>query len=247
MPGISRTGVAATRERKFQGLGERLSVEIQASPDPKIVARISDPQQWNKYSYVRNSPFVYVDPDGRDLHIVVTNFVVGESYVNRYTASEIRNNPRLAQEQEKVPTYRVTFSNDSGSNYEAIVTRDSNRNGPTSKTRGDYGSGNEAPPGVYAGAVRDDGALGYRIEVRDAKDSTSAIIAGPDGQRSYIQMHIGPGCSEGCMLLTGGQPGRDEFQKQVKALINEDIKNENGSAISIIIVNRNVPLMSDGD
>ncbi len=38
------------------------------SPDPKqFTARtVSSPQKWNKYVYVRNNPFVLIDPDGED-------------------------------------------------------------------------------------------------------------------------------------------------------------------------------------
>jgi RHS repeat-associated protein len=37
------------------------------SVDPSSAgARISDPQSWNSYSYVRNGPLALVDPDGRD-------------------------------------------------------------------------------------------------------------------------------------------------------------------------------------
>ncbi len=37
--------------------------------------KIIDPQQWNTYSYVRNNPLIYVDPDGQELNlwIVVTD------------------------------------------------------------------------------------------------------------------------------------------------------------------------------
>jgi len=45
------------------------------SPDPKIISkqRMFDPQQWNMYSYVRNNPLIAIDPDGRELKIVVLN------------------------------------------------------------------------------------------------------------------------------------------------------------------------------
>ena len=229
------TGLDFFGARYFSGAQGRFT-----SPDPKVFGRLIDPQQWNRYSYVRNNPFVYVDPDGRDLHIVVTNQVVGRSYVNKYSSAEIRNNPLLKQVRETVPTYRVVVTNDSGSGFSTQVTRDTNRKGPTSQTRGDYSSGNEAPPGVYAGATRTDGALGPRVELRDAGNPSSATISGPDGDRTNVQMHIGPGCSEGCMLLTGGQQGRAEFQSQVSELKAEDRANNNGTAIEIVIVDRNV-------
>jgi RHS repeat-associated protein len=107
------------------------------SPDPVTVDgdRTSDPQRLNLYSYARNNPLKYVDPDGRDIQIAVTSTVVGNSYVNKYTSSEIRDNPQLRQVRETVPTYRVLVTNDSGSSFETEVSRDTNRNGPTSETR----------------------------------------------------------------------------------------------------------------
>ncbi|HEY6249912.1 MAG TPA: RHS repeat-associated core domain-containing protein [Candidatus Angelobacter sp.] len=43
------------------------------SPDPKMISkqRMLDPQQWNMYSYTANNPLKYVDPDGKELKIVV--------------------------------------------------------------------------------------------------------------------------------------------------------------------------------
>jgi RHS repeat-associated protein len=39
------------------------------SPDPKIISRqrMLDPQQWNMYSYSRNNPTSYFDPDGKEV------------------------------------------------------------------------------------------------------------------------------------------------------------------------------------
>ena len=41
------------------------------SVDPVIITpgRIRDPQQLNRYSYVRNNPFKYIDPDGEQLFL----------------------------------------------------------------------------------------------------------------------------------------------------------------------------------
>ncbi len=41
------------------------------SPDPTVMTRqrISDPQQLNLYSYTRNNPLQFIDPDGRELRL----------------------------------------------------------------------------------------------------------------------------------------------------------------------------------
>jgi len=41
------------------------------SVDPKMISkqRAFDPQQWNMYSYTRNSPLTFVDPDGKELKL----------------------------------------------------------------------------------------------------------------------------------------------------------------------------------
>src|SRR5262249_33994636 len=45
------------------------------SVDPKLISRqrLLDPQQWNMYSYTRNSPLIFIDPDGKELTIYVVN------------------------------------------------------------------------------------------------------------------------------------------------------------------------------
>ena len=43
------------------------------SPDPKIITkqRVMDPQQWNRYSYTRNNPLQFIDPDGKELKLAI--------------------------------------------------------------------------------------------------------------------------------------------------------------------------------
>ncbi|HNY42358.1 MAG TPA: RHS repeat-associated core domain-containing protein, partial [Bryobacteraceae bacterium] len=232
----AETGLDYFGARYFSGAQGRFT-----STDPTVMtrARIFDPQQWNLYSYVRNNPLAYIDPDGRDLRIIVTNVPVGRSYVNRYTGREMRANPRLQQVRENVSTFRMILSNDTGSTRMTEVTRDTNRNGATSETRGNYGRDSEAPPGTYSGAVRTDVPMGFRVELSNAEQPGSGVITGPNGNRDNIQIHLGPGCSEGCMLLTGGQQGRTEFQGQVEGLLAEDRQNNLGTGITVVVVDRN--------
>jgi hypothetical protein len=132
--------------------------------------------------------------------------------------------------------------NGSGSFESTSVTRDTNYNGPTSDTRGDYGTANETPPGDYEGRIRTDGKLGYRIQLYDPEvdNGSKTQIETPDGtMRDGIAIHIGPGCSEGCMLLQGGSQGRTAFQNTLDKMIAEDKKNGNGTAIHVIVAPRN--------
>lgn len=58
----AETGLDYFGARYFSGAQGRFT-----SPDPKMFPNaIYDPQSWNKYSYTRNNPLRYVDPDGED-------------------------------------------------------------------------------------------------------------------------------------------------------------------------------------
>jgi RHS repeat-associated protein len=66
------TGKERDRESELDYFGARYLSAAQArftSADPfmNVPENIGDPQRWNRYAYVRNNPFAFVDPDGRDL------------------------------------------------------------------------------------------------------------------------------------------------------------------------------------
>ena len=46
-------------------------------PVLNIDAALTDPQRWNRYTYVRNNPFRYVDPDGRAIESLWDVFNIG--------------------------------------------------------------------------------------------------------------------------------------------------------------------------
>ncbi len=58
------TGLDYFGARYFSGAQGRFT-----SPDPVIVtpARMQDPQRFNLYSYARNNPFKFIDPNGEDI------------------------------------------------------------------------------------------------------------------------------------------------------------------------------------
>jgi RHS repeat-associated protein len=62
----AETGLDYFGARYFSGAQGRFT-----SADPKVISgqKLSDPQQWNMYSYTRNNPLQFVDPDGKELRL----------------------------------------------------------------------------------------------------------------------------------------------------------------------------------
>src|SRR5262249_55411438 len=169
-------------------------------------------------------PLEFVDPTGEDLKIVVTNIVVtnNKGGKNGY----VNHRPNGGAPRETVNTYKMTVTNESGHTRTFTVTRDTNYNGTTSDTRGQYISHGETPPGEYSGQTRTGGDKGFRIELSDTDRPGTGLIRLPDGtDKQNAQIHIGLGCSEGCVLIKGGIPERDRFEQGVTTLLNEDKKN----------------------
>jgi RHS repeat-associated protein len=52
-------------------LGSRIGRFTSVDPVQTVKANLVDPQRWNRYAYVRNNPFRYVDPDGRAIDVLV--------------------------------------------------------------------------------------------------------------------------------------------------------------------------------
>jgi hypothetical protein len=132
---------------------------------------------------------------------------------------------------QKIPVYKMLVLNESGSTAEFPVTRDAvTKKAPANK-----------PGKPYSGRIREDGPKGFRIELYEPgvgkKGSRYSLRGIGKIIRTNIQIHIGPGRSEGCVLLTGGVKGRDKFEKTVKSLIKEDkqnkIKNPESLAIRV--------------
>jgi len=210
-------------------------------PAMTLAENLVDPQRWNRYNYAKGNPLFYVDPDGRDILVVVKANIVGSSTINRHTAEEMRNDPKLEQVTETVPTYALAIRNDSGASYETEVTRDTNHRGTSSATRGDYRLEREAPPGVYGGRVRTFGNAGDALELLDPKTGSNRLT-GPAGTREAIGIHIGPGCSLGCLLLKGGRTGRDDFITEIGRMVDQDRKSNLGTKIRIVLLDRNMTL-----
>ncbi len=77
---VGFTGKERDGETGFDYFGARYYAPIPGrflSPDPLLdSADPADPQSWNRYAYVRNSPLVTVDPDGRAGQVVIKGAAV---------------------------------------------------------------------------------------------------------------------------------------------------------------------------
>ena len=131
-----------------------------------------------------------------------------------------------------VPTYRVrVHSVITGESSEFVVTRDAMRD---ISGQGNVEDKTFRGEGWFRGAIREDGSLGARIEVRDFYDSTSAAVREKDGTiRRNIQLHIGPGCSGGCPLMQGGRSVSDANVNRIKQML--DMEQEAGYGRDIFI------------
>jgi hypothetical protein len=71
------------------------------------------------------------------------------------------------------------------------------------------------------------------------KAGGSSILT-PDGyNKTAAMIHIGPGCSQGCLLLMGGPATRDLFLQTLKNMLAEDTADGKGDTIKVVIQPRN--------
>jgi hypothetical protein len=61
----------------------------------------------------------------------------------------------------------------------------------------------------------------------------SGVITGPEGRRTDIYIHRGPGYSEGCMLGQKGQTAEDTFHDRINRLLDEDRRKGKGTSITV--------------
>jgi RHS repeat-associated protein len=153
------------------------------------------------YSYTGNgiNPIVGIDNDGTVINIFISNIQTGKYYViNRYTEPERGKNPKLQQETRVVPLYLAIYRNESGTIETMQLTRDAIG-----------GQGTFTETGTFRGAVRREGGLGWRIELREMygaptegnPDKNPGMLYGYGGPRyANIQIHAGK-CSKGCFLV----------------------------------------------
>jgi hypothetical protein len=91
------------------------------SPDPLS----EEYPSWNPYNYCKQNPIIYIDPDGRDPIITITNQVVGSTNIKLIGADNRGGYGNYVT--IKVPLYRTIITDDEDSSFrmETMVTRDS--------------------------------------------------------------------------------------------------------------------------
>lgn len=156
------------------------------------------------------------------IQILITNKKVGKSWIY----SQLNQQGR----KKSVPTYRLLVLNESGNIAEFAVTRDGAADLFGSGSAGRYGLHGEVPPNKlsrpYRAHIREDGRRGFRLELYEkgigAKGNHYALKGMGKVIRTNIQIHLGPGLSQGCFLLTGGRKKRNDFAKTIRSFIRED-------------------------
>jgi len=85
------------------------------SADPTIQSRqrMFDPQQWNMYSYARNNPLKYTDPDGRELQLATGMSKTDEQRVTK-SLVEVYRKPGGAQRIERLAGSSIKYTVGSG-------------------------------------------------------------------------------------------------------------------------------------
>jgi uncharacterized protein RhaS with RHS repeats len=74
--------------------------------------RISDPQQWNLYAYVRNNPLAFIDPDGKELRpvrVYLTGNVQGIRYIDTRLVPRLERFVQAARESGLTFTFNELF------------------------------------------------------------------------------------------------------------------------------------------
>lgn len=124
-----------------------------------------------------------------------------------------------------VPAYALEILNDKEVQYETAVTRDVWGGEGEEK----YDTNFECPPNKegepYQGYVLTHGRKGFRIGLCEPslfeKGHRHALRGVGCAIRKYIQIHVGPGKSEGCFLLVGGR-AQEDFENSMQQLLAID-------------------------
>jgi RHS repeat-associated protein len=153
------------------GQGRFTSVD----PAGVTLSRLVDPQQFNRYSYVRNNPLKYVDPDGRDLKLKAGMKKADADRIMKINVSIYRKaSGRAALERMESSTIPITSGTGT---LPTTVTREGTKinikeqYGLTSRE----GTGYPAPPDKLQTVVLTSITVTYDFEKRDAAQARAMI------------------------------------------------------------------------
>jgi hypothetical protein len=157
-----------------------------------------------------NNPIFFEDKYGDTVGVNVTNKAVGYAMINLYSGDEVKRGK--IQETVRVPVYKVTVSNESGSSSEFLYTRYNLRANISENDRiedrtFDINHGNFKFSGVVKSRWS---GVNNVLEVRSFNPPADNVQGGvigmrgdiPDVERVAIQFHV-LGASDGCLLAVG--------------------------------------------
>ena len=155
------------------------------------------------YAYCLNNPILYIDPDGRDPIITITNKVVGYAYqkiVGSYNAG------KYDYLTIKVPLYQVNVTDDEDANFKMsfMVTRDSwkvNKDGENTMTLDNLafepasGSSNEYVADYIAPYPHENDTAAFELEQNGSSTLNSKPRKNDKGENSTtatsVMIHVG--------------------------------------------------------
>jgi RHS repeat-associated protein len=193
----------------------------------------------NLYTYCGNNPLNWVDPLGL-VYIVISN-----QPIKNQTGILYGGPGQTGTIYENVPLYRVGVygeaSNHVGKKFGNFynVTRDTASDSApegdrTPQERSDkYCKNHETPPGKYHGSIYHSPKLGENTILLSDEQGGHSI-----GDRSYLEIHHGPGMSEGCFLGQTGSAGQQQFINQVQSAIDFEKSQGTYNGIWVLVLDR---------
>jgi hypothetical protein len=102
-----------------------------------------------------------------------------------------------------------------------------------------YSQGGECPPSLlpYRGVVREDGDVGFRIQlIETSGEHTDTLLGQGSVMRRHIQIHFGAAASNGCIMVAGRRREyRTRFERTLRAMLRHT------SDIEVIVLPRACP------
>lgn len=140
-----------------------------------------------------------------------------------------------------VPTYAAYAQcTPTGERFEFAVVRDASTHVFGPGLPDPYGEGGECPPSAdmpYTGVVREDNAIGFRIQLYDAGCERAETLQGRGSVvRRHVQLHVGAAASHGCIMVAGRRRWYYRvFERRIRAML------EHASTIQVVVEPRQQP------